>query len=95
MQLGHPPLDVRVRIRSGYRADLEQFWEWCSPKGIDPMAAAPRKLRRYGSFLREADYSDATIRRRITALRGFFQALGRSVAEITLDSGGSDGDLEA
>lgn len=70
-------------IRS-YASDLAQFVAFLSPDGPDAAtvsdrlrAVSPMDLRRYLADLRRAEYSRATVARKIATLRSFYKFLAR------------------
>jgi integrase/recombinase XerC len=61
-----------------YRTDLEGFVEFCRRGGIvDPRAVDHGVLRHYLSHLQTRGYSRATVARRASAMKGFFDFLCR------------------
>jgi integrase/recombinase XerD len=65
-----------------YRSDLQQFGEFLSRRGVDPLAVAPGDLRAYVSELasgseRRAAVAPATLQRKIACLRSFYRYLRR------------------
>ncbi len=63
-------------VRS-YRCDLEGFLSWCDRTGTDPAALGPSDVRAYLGELRRARYAGRTVSRRLSALRTFYDWLGR------------------
>ncbi len=69
-------LDVRtLRTARAYRADLDDFKEWCRAEGVEPLDPAPSDFVRYKGSLGDRGYSPGTIARRLSAVRGFFRHL--------------------
>ena len=58
-----------------YRVDVSDYLRWAARRGIDPIAATHRDLRRYLGELDRAQYSRTTVNRRLSALRAFFRWL--------------------
>lgn len=58
-----------------YANDLEDFLRWAQRSGIDPLNTGYRQLRLYLAELDQAQYSRATVNRRLSALRGFYRWL--------------------
>jgi integrase/recombinase XerD len=65
-----------------YRSDLQQFGEFLSRRGVDPLAVGPEDLRAFiselatGSAQRTA-VAPATLQRKIACLRSFYRHLRR------------------
>lgn len=59
----------------GYRSDLSDYGRWAFRRGIDPVFAGRRDMRRYLAELDGAGLSRPTINRRLSALRTFFRWL--------------------
>lgn len=68
-------LGFAVRTARAYKADLEDFREWCVGAGADPVSPASAALESYVASLSKRGLARGTIRRRVTALRGFFDHL--------------------
>lgn len=58
-----------------YRIDLLDYARWAKRTRVDGLHPAHRQLRRYLSQLEQAQYSRATVNRRLSAVRTFFQWL--------------------
>lgn len=58
-----------------YRIDLLDYARWAKRSRIDGLHPSHRQLRRYLSQLEQAQYSRATVNRRLSAVRTFFQWL--------------------
>jgi integrase/recombinase XerD len=58
-----------------YKADLEDFREWCTTNAIDPITASREQIVAYVHSLQTRGYSPHTTSRRLSALRGFFRHL--------------------
>ena len=56
-----------------YRIDLLDYARWAKRTRVDGLHPAHRQLRRYLSQLEQAQYSRATVNRRLSAVRTFFQ----------------------
>ena len=54
-----------------YWSDLQSWWEWAEPRGKNVLELTDFDVRQYVALLRRRKYAGSTIRRRITALRGF------------------------
>lgn len=62
-----------------YKADLEDFREWCLTEGVNPLAPSTSDLNRYFESVAARGYAAGTIRRRGAALRGFLAHLGPAI----------------
>ena len=58
-----------------YRIDLLDYARWAKRTRVDGLHPTHRQLRRYLSQLEQAQYSRATVNRRLSAVRTFFQWL--------------------
>ena len=58
-----------------YRIDLLDYARWAKRTRVDGLHPSHRQLRRYLSQLEQAQYSRATVNRRLSAVRTFFQWL--------------------
>ena len=58
-----------------YRIDLLDYARWAKRTRVDGLHPRHRQLRRYLSQLEQAQYSRATVNRRLSAVRTFFQWL--------------------
>jgi integrase/recombinase XerC/integrase/recombinase XerD len=63
------------KTRRAYAIDLGQFAAWGTAHGVEPQAAVLRTLRRYAQHLSEAGLQNASITRKLAALRAFFRVL--------------------
>ena len=54
-----------------YWNDLQSWWEWAEPRGKDMLNLSEQDIKQYAALLRRRKYAESTIRRRMTALRGF------------------------
>ena len=81
-------LEFAERTARAYKADLEDFRDWCLANAVDPMAPLSSKLDEYVEDLKSREYSPGTIGRRRAALRGFFAHL---VATGKLEASPMDG----
>jgi integrase/recombinase XerD len=70
VERGLSPHTVRA-----YASDLARYLEWCERTSIDPIALDHRALRRYLAEMDRARYSRTTIKRRLSAVRSFFNYL--------------------
>ncbi len=59
----------------GYRCDLFDYGRWAARKGVDPLFADHRAMRRYLAELDAAGCSRRTTNRRLSAMRSFFRWL--------------------
>ena len=66
---------ANIRTARAYKADLEDFREWCTTAGTRPLHVSASELERYVSSLIERGYAAGTVERRVAALRGFFHHL--------------------
>lgn len=59
-----------------YRRDLQRFVEYATSRGVStPAAATPRLLREFMYHLKDLGLAPASIRRSVSAVRGYFQFL--------------------
>ncbi len=76
--------DVRQLSRhtlSGYRRDLEQLRQWCQRRGLDcAEALRTDDVRAYAGQLHRRGLAGSSIRRKLSAIRGFYRHLGRGAA---------------
>jgi integrase/recombinase XerC/integrase/recombinase XerD len=63
------------KTRRAYGTDLGQLALWASRQGIDPAAVDLRVLRRYAATVAEGDVVNATVARKLAAIRAFFRVL--------------------
>lgn len=68
-------LGFAARTARAYKADLEDFREWCQSESIDSVSPPADCLERYLTSVANRGYATGTIRRRSAALRGFFTHL--------------------
>ena len=71
-------LGFAERTARAYKADLEDYREWCVGLGVEPMAPSPEDIRRYELGLGERDFSSGTVARRMATLRRFLEHLARA-----------------
>jgi len=64
-----------------YWADLEAIYDWCQHRGFDIFHLTDRQFQEYQALLRRRRYSEGTIRRRVTAWRGFIKSTVNSSRE--------------
>jgi site-specific recombinase XerD len=70
-------LDCRTeRTARAYKADLEDFREWCSLSGVDPLSPSEANLADYVRNMEHRGYSSGTVRRRAEVLGRFLRRLG-------------------
>jgi site-specific recombinase XerD len=58
-----------------YWSDLDDIWIWAGERGKNVLALANADVKAYVRLLRRRGYAASTIRRRLTALRGFQKSL--------------------
>jgi integrase/recombinase XerC/integrase/recombinase XerD len=63
------------KTRRAYGSDAAQFAAWATAAGLEPAAAGPRELRRYGASLSERGAAPSTVARKLASLRSLFGAL--------------------
>ncbi len=56
-----------------YTADIDAFLRWCARHDVDPLDTTHRQLRAYLGEMDAAQYSRATVNRRLSSLRGFYR----------------------
>ncbi len=56
-----------------YGVDLEAFCAWCRREGVPGATASHRDLRRYLAELMRAGYSERTVNRHLSAIRGLYR----------------------
>ncbi len=64
-------LGFKESTARAYKADLEDYLEWCISEAVDPLKPANVDSVRYGRSLESRGYSTATQARRRSALRRF------------------------
>lgn len=64
-------LEYSERTARAYKADLEDFREWCKVRGIDPLAPTLASCDEYLEDLTTRGYSPSTVTRRMATLRRF------------------------
>ena len=72
-----------------YQSDLRCFMDWCEREGVSPLEATRIDLRKYMAYLRQSDYANKTINRRISALRSYYtwverEGKGNAAAAMSL-----------
>jgi len=65
-------LSFGYQTARAYWGDLESWWDWASARDKDVLALTEADIRQYVALLRRRKYSESTIRRRKTALRGIY-----------------------
>lgn len=65
-----------------YWAELQHLLEWALERDKDVLALTDKDIKQYVALLRRRGYRESTIRRRLTAVRRFYEGL----------SGTGDGD---
>ena len=58
-----------------YWGDLDDVFWWAQAREKDVLELSVRDVRQYVALLRRRKYSESTIRRRVTALRKFYDEL--------------------
>ena len=58
-----------------YWGDLEDLFDWAEGEGLDILLLSEEDVDCYASRMREMRYSPNTIRRRRTAIRGFYHSI--------------------
>lgn len=81
-----------------YESDLRSFLDWCKLEGVRPLDATRLELRRYMAYLRNADYANKTINRRISSLRSYYtwverEGRGNAAAALSIRSRKTPKDL--
>lgn len=66
--------DAAPRTVRAYRADLEQFAEWASARGLSPAGVGPKDVRSYVASLSERELAPSTSARKLAALRALFKS---------------------
>ncbi len=79
-----------ANTRSAYRSDLKTFGTWCVGKGMIPLTADTTALIAFQAARREAGDSDATIRRRWSALSSFYDHVVQQQLRSSNPSAGVD-----
>jgi integrase/recombinase XerC len=64
-------LEYRERTARAYKADLDDYYEWCSGHGARPLNPTSEDVAAYLTDLEERGYSKGTTARKKAALRGF------------------------
>jgi site-specific recombinase XerD len=63
-------LGFKESTARAYKADLEDWWEWCEDERLDALRPGEEQLERYLRGVAALGYSLSTVRRRAAALRG-------------------------
>jgi site-specific recombinase XerD len=71
-------LGFAERTARAYKADLEDFREWCVRERVDPTRPSATDLEQFMRSVRERGLAAGTVARRAMALRGFVRHLQRS-----------------
>lgn len=58
-----------------YAIDLELFGIWAEKNGVDPLKLEHGQVRSYMAYLRQSQYADKTIARRLSSLRSLYRWL--------------------
>jgi hypothetical protein len=66
-------LGFKENTARAYKADLEDWWEWCSEERVDPLRPSEEDVERYVSSLGRRGYSPGTVGRRTAALNGLIR----------------------
>jgi site-specific recombinase XerD len=66
---------VADSTRAAYVQDMRAFADWCAPRGLNPLPAAPATVLRYLGSIAD-DLAVATIRRRLTSIAVTHKAAG-------------------
>ena len=67
-----------------YWGDLQDLYRWASERGKDVLNLTPRDFTQYMALHRRRDYSENTIRRKITAVRGLYELLESQRHQVNL-----------
>lgn len=67
--------NVSPNTLEGYQIDLELFASWIKQQKINPLKLDHLQVRSYMAYLRQAQYADKTVARRLSSLRSFYQWL--------------------
>ena len=67
-----------------YWGDLQDLYLWAAERGKDVLSLTQRDFSKYVALLRRRNYSENTIRRRITAARGLYEVSRAEGAEARL-----------
>ncbi len=70
-----------ANTRRAYRTDLTRLGGWATGRGLEPDAVAYRDLRAFAASLSEERFAKATVARKLTSARSFFDQLTR-IGEI-------------
>ncbi|MBB3632953.1 MULTISPECIES: site-specific integrase [unclassified Mycolicibacterium] len=68
-------LEYRYPTARAYWGDLDDIYRWAIERDKDVLALSEKDIRQYVTLLRRRQYSDNTIRRRVTALRKLYDLL--------------------
>lgn len=63
-------LNYGYNTARAYWGDLQHLAEWADERGLDVLALMERDIKQYVALLRRRNYSESTIRRRLTTFRG-------------------------
>ncbi len=64
-------LPLKQSTARAYKADLQDFYEWCERDGLDPLRPDPSEVRRYVAALPARGYAETTTRRRAQVVKRF------------------------
>jgi site-specific recombinase XerD len=64
-------LGFAVRTARAYKADLEDFREWCLAEDVSPLSPSAQALDGYCESVRVRGYARSTIGRRVSTVRRF------------------------
>jgi len=70
-------LGFAERTARAYKADLEDYREWCVQEGVDLLSPSAAEVETYLRLVADRGYSTGTVGRRAAAVRGFLARLGR------------------
>lgn len=68
-------IGYRKNTARAYWSDLDDIWMWATERGKDALALTDVDVKAYVRLLRRRGYAASTVRRRKTALRGFYQSM--------------------
>lgn len=68
-------LNYGYNTARAYWGDLDDVYGWAQAREKDVLELSAKDVRQYVALLRRRKYSESTIRRRVTALRKFYDEL--------------------
>ena len=77
-------LNFGYHTARAYWGDLQDLYLWAAERGKDVLNLTPRDFTQYMALHRRRGYSENTIRRKITAVRGLYELLESQGHQVNL-----------